>query len=635
MRKLKFKRLTAALLVASMTLGLAACGKEKEEDTEKSTKKEIVTEASTDEPEVPAADSDLDRTFVDTEFAETENAEFKKYLDDYFKDSVTADTMSYNYSVKNGDDFGITAPVATIGDATMNEKVYEDAKADSEDRLKKLHEFDISTLTKKQYVDYLWLEDKFQSDIDSYVNMYFYEPFSYMRGFQGNIGTSFSEYRFDDKTDVEDYIAMMGQIPTYVQQSLDYEKEKAKAGYMMSDKNIDQVIQQCDDFLGTEGDDHFLITCFNEKIDALSFLSDAEKADYKAKDMEAVKKNMFPAFHNIKDTFTSLKGTATVEGGLCQYGDEGKEYYEVLLREYTGSSKGAEGIIADLDDRLEKGISALSVVATIKPDAYKYFGDNYSELFKAEDGKESKEIIDELMTKYMGEFPEVGTIPYEVDYLPKSLESVMSNTLAYYMSPAIDDQSHNIIRVNGANTSGIFETLAHEGCPGHMYQNYYFMQTDPHPARCISNELGYMEGWAVYTSYEVLYNYDFGGSEYAKELGKLTVIDNSLGYLIYGRIDLGVNYEGWTVDDVKSYLENSGFGTDGAEEIYTTVVGDPAVYLSYSQGYYEMLEQREKAEEKLGDKFDPVAFHKAVLEVGPCKYDLLTKLVDAYIIENK
>ena len=183
--------------------------------------------------------------------------------------------------------------------------------------------------------------------------------------------------------------------------------------------------------------------------------------------------------------------------------------------------------------------------------------------------------------------------------------------------------------------SSEYVTLAHEGCPGHMYQNAYFMSTNPHPIRSIGNELGYMEGWAVYSSYEAMYLYDFGGSEYKKELAKLSVLNESLGYLLYGRIDLGVNYEGWTKEDVENYMISSGFGSDGADEIFKIVKGDPAVYLSYSMGYYEMLEQREKAEEYLGDKFDPIAFHKVVLDAGPVKYDILSKVVDKYIIEKQ
>ena len=636
LKKFELKKVTAVILAASMMLGLSGCGKKKEKETTESV---VTTEATTatEEPteEVHSGEATLDRTFVDMKFASKDNEEFNKFLDDYFKEAVTADTLSYNYLVKDGSKFGVEPPVATVGDADLSEDAFKKGKEETEKKLDELHKFKDAKLTEAQYIDYLWLESSLEDNLYTYEYRQFYEPFSYMRGFQGNIGTNLTHYRFDDKKDVEDYIAVLGQIPGYVQPMIDFENEKAAAGFMMSDENIDAVIEQCDEFLANEGDEHFLITCFNDNIDKVDFLTDVEKEDFKKKDAEAVKKYILPTFHNIKDSMAKLKGTGKNDSGMCGYGDEGIEYYKHLLKVYTGSEKTPEEMIDDLETRQKKAISALGVLVTVNPDAYSYFSENYDTLFDAEKDKEPREMIDGLMNDYMAQYPRMNKINYDVDYLPKSLEEVMGSTLAYYMSPAIDDQDHNIIRVNGKNTDTLWNTLAHEGCPGHMYQNAYFMSTNPHPVRSLGNELGYMEGWAVYSSYEAMYLYDFGGSEYKKELGKISVINESLGYLLYGRIDLGVNYEGWTVEDVSDYMTSSGFGSDGVEEIFKIVKGDPAVYLSYSMGYYEMLEQREKAEDYLGDKFDPISFHKVVLDAGPVKYDVLTKVVDKYIIEKQ
>ena len=636
LKKFELKKVTAVILAASMMLGLSGCGKKKEKETTESV---VTTEATTatEEPteEVHSGEATLDRSFVDMKFASKDNEEFNKFLDDYFKEAVTADTLSYNYLVKDGSKFGVEPPVATVGDADLSVEAFAEAKEHNQKKLDELHKFKDAKLTETQYIDYLWLESNLEDDVYTYEHRNFYEPFSYMRGFQGNIGTNLTHYRFDDKKDVEDYITILGQIPGYVQAMIDFENEKAASGYMMSDENIDAVIEQCDEFLANEGAEHFLITCFNDNIDKLDFLTDAEKEDYKKKDAEAVKKYILPTFHNIKDSMAKLKGTGKNNTGLYGYGDEGVEYYKHLLKVYTGSEKTPEEMIKTLETRQKKAVSAMGVIVTVKPDAYTYFADNYATLFDAEKEKEPREMIDDLMNNYMAQYPRMNKINYDVAYLPKSLEEVMGSTLAYYMSPAIDDQEHNIIRVNGKNTDTLWNTLAHEGCPGHMYQNAYYMSTNPHPVRSLGNELGYMEGWAVYSSYEAMYLYDFGGSEYKKELGKLSVFNESLGYLVYGRIDLGVNYEGWTVDDVANYMTTSGFGSDGAAEIFKIVKGDPAVYLSYSMGYYEMLEQREKAEDYLGDKFDPIAFHKVVLDAGPVKYDILSKVVDKYIIEKQ
>jgi uncharacterized protein (DUF885 family) len=47
-----------------------------------------------------------------------------------------------------------------------------------------------------------------------------------------------------------------------------------------------------------------------------------------------------------------------------------------------------------------------------------------------------------------------------------------------------------------------------------------------------------------------------------------------------------------------------------------------------------MRNLREYAKEKLGDKFNIVEYHKAVLDAGPCYYDILKEQVDEYINET-
>ncbi len=40
--------------------------------------------------------------------------------------------------------------------------------------------------------------------------------------------------------------------------------------------------------------------------------------------------------------------------------------------------------------------------------------------------------------------------------------------------PAIDFYKENVIYVNKAQTAELYPTLAHEGYPGHLYQNVYY-----------------------------------------------------------------------------------------------------------------------------------------------------------------
>jgi uncharacterized protein (DUF885 family) len=154
------------------------------------------------------------------------------------------------------------------------------------------------------------------------------------------------------------------------------------------------------------------------------------------------------------------------------------------------------------------------------------------------------------------------------------------------------------------------------------------MSTNPEPVRTIYNFLGYKEGWAMYACYDALNYYEFENEDYADALADLYRINDELSYLVMGRIDLGINYEGWSLEETASYLDGQGFDSSSAENVYYTMVGDPAVYQSYSTGYYELKEIRDYAEEKLGAAFDVEEFNTIILETGPCQFDILKEQVD-------
>ena len=87
---------------------------------------------------------------------------------------------------------------------------------------------------------------------------------------------------------------------------------------------------------------------------------------------------------------------------------------------------------------------------------------------------------------------------------------------------------------------------------------------------------------------------------------------------------------------IENYLKENDLTdkSEGAQEFYNMLVGDASSYLSYSMGYYEMADLRTYAENALGSKFDPVEYHKVILETGPCYYHQLKQRVDKYIKEH-
>lgn len=607
------KNVMAAAICISLAVGLSACGETQGE------RRHLNDKNDTTENTERAQESF-------SEDALKEQQEFEQYLDDYFKDVVTDDTLTYNYTIKDGADYGLEEPEVTLGDPGMTAEEIGQDKEEFEGWVKKLDAIDRSCLTEDQKLTYDVLDEYFEVSAGIFDNVYLYEPFSPMRGLQANIATNFTDYRFDDKGDVERYIELLGQIPDYFAEYLDFEQEKSEKGYFMSDAVCDKVISQCKDFVADK-ENHFMETTFNDNIDALDFLTDEEKAEYKEANKQAVVNSLLPAFENVADVLSGLKGTGTNDGGICNY-DGGKEYYEYLLKNFAGTAKSPEEVIDMLDTELQKLMVSLYQYYLGNQAAYEYFAANYDSIFAETDQMTASEMVDKMMETASEHYPDAGTINYKAEALDKNLETIMDDVLAYYMAPAIDDPDNNLIRVNGLHTDGMWTTLAHEGYPGHMLQNAYYMSTDPEPVRTLMNFLGYKEGWAMYACYDSLYYYEYEEPEYGDTIAALYQLNDEMSYLMMGRVDLGINYEGWTLQDTADYLTKNGMDGSAAQELYTTMVGDPAVYQSYSTGYYEMKELRDYAEEKMGDDFDLKTFNTIILETGPCQFDILKEQVD-------
>lgn len=607
------KNVMAAAICISLAVGLSACGETQGERRHLNDKND--TTENTERAQESFSKDAL-----------KEQQEFEQYLDDYFKDVVTDDTLTYNYTIKDGADYGLEEPEVTLGDPGMTAEEIGQDKEEFEGWVKKLDAIDRSCLTEDQKLTYDVLDEYFEVSAGIFDNVYLYEPFSPMRGLQANIATNFTDYRFDDKGDVERYIELLGQIPDYFAEYLDFEQEKSEKGYFMSDAVCDKVISQCKDFVADK-ENHFMETTFNDNIDALDFLTDEEKAEYKEANKQAVENSLLPAFENVADVLSGLKGTGTNDGGICNY-DGGKEYYEYLLKNFAGTAKSPEEVIDMLDTELQKLMVSLYQYYLGNQAAYEYFAANYDSIFAETDQMTASEMVDKMMETASEHYPDAGTINYKAEALDKNLETIMDDVLAYYMAPAIDDPDNNLIRVNGLHTDGMWTTLAHEGYPGHMLQNAYYMSTDPEPVRTLMNFLGYKEGWAMYACYDSLYYYEYEEPEYGDTIAALYQLNDEMSYLMMGRVDLGINYEGWTLQDTADYLTKNGMDGSAAQELYTTMVGDPAVYQSYSTGYYEMKELRDYAEEKMGDDFDLKTFNTIILETGPCQFDILKEQVD-------
>ncbi len=619
----KFKNAFLAYTLAVAMLLCAGCGKKSDTTTEAVTETNIST--NSDSTSDVSTDNDAQEVMADptTPEAIAEQEKFDEYLNDSFEVSVVSDTLTLHYNLAHPEDYGITPPEVTYGDTDMTEEGLLADKTETEDELEELLDFDRELLTYDQRFTYDILYNQLETNLESYDNPYLYEPFAYTSGLHSNLPVTLAEYTFYDQGDVDDYLKLLELTPDYIQICLDFEQEKIERGLFMNTHSANEVIRQCSEFI-QKPEENLLIETFNDNIEEVPDLTDEQIADYKQANHDAVINYIIPAYQNIITFFQSNKNEGENDLGLAHF-EGGKEYYEYLIRSDVGSDKTPEEIIELLDNKLDSIMSEYYQVATSDYDTYSQYFDDSDSLYEDIDPKETIQYFEDAMGD---RFPEIPDIDFTVEPVHESLQDIVSP--AFYMTPPLDDYENNSIytNLNSDGAGSIWSTLAHEGVPGHMYQFVYFLSHNPEPIRVLLSFKGYQEGWATYVEMMSFdYYNDYPNDMYAD----LERINSELNLIVSARIEIGVNYEGWTLEETKDYLETNGFNGDAASDIMNYVIAEPANYQMYVLGWLEFEELRDYAETELGDKFDERDFHQVILDAGPCQFYLLQDKVEQYV----
>lgn len=547
--------------------------------------------------------------------------DFNSYLNDYFIEEVTSDTISLHYTLANPESYGISESVQTLGNYSV--KQMEEDLSKTENYLTLLKQYDPSTLTEEQQLIYKILNQSMSQTLKLGDYLYYQECLGPTTGLQAQLPILLAEYTFYDEEDVKDYLAMLACIKDFYSEIAAFEREKASLGFFMSDEVADLIIAQCKDFIASPKE-NFLIEIFDEKVANLSNLTNDEVVLYQEKNRDLILDTVIPAYQLIIDTLTELKGSCKNENGLCGF-EKGKEYYETMVQLNTGSSKTVPEMKTALETALNKSRATMTTLALTNENIY----NEYMNL--SFPSSEPNEIITYLKDVIKEDFPYLEDVNCNIKYVHESLQEHLSP--AMYLVPPIDFYTENNIYINNNSNYDmemIFPTIAHEGYPGHLFQNVYFRQNNPNPVRSVINVSGYDEGWATYVE---LYSYDF--ANISKELASFLKANTIALHCLYSLTDIGIHYSGWTKEDTLSFWDDYGVNKETAEEIYTNILAEPGIYLPYSIGYLEIMELRDTAMEQLKDDFNMKDFHEFFLNIGPTQFEIINEYLNNWISDKK
>lgn len=547
---------------------------------------------------------------------EEAQANFTSYLDEELIDFLESDAVNLHFSLEDTSLYDLDLPEQTLGE--INVESIEEARQINQESLDRLNQIDRRGLTDNQQKQYDIYKRYLRDTIDSsqfYLNENLFAPSS---GITNNLITTFTEYRFDNEKDVNNYLMLVKDVERFLNEAIAFTQYQIDSGYFMNDFTVDETVESIDRFT-SKIDDNELIVSFNNKIQDM----DIEHIDELIKqNEELVKDVVIPSYNTIKEFLLNNKGKREVVGGSSVL-PNGKEYYSRLVKDKTSSNIQVEKLIEMSIQYLNEKIAYIQKNNLTNGSVY----DEYLK-FKIEP-KDALLVLKELEDKVPTKFPMGPKVSYQADYLDPSITS--ENVIAYYLLPPLDNITKNIIKINEASiTDGVllYTTLAHEGFPGHLYQTTYLYNQDIHPLMLQIDEIGFTEGWANYSGLEAIEWLEFENPLTAE----LLKFDIQFSYIMQSIVDLGVNYLGWDVSYVNELL---GLGEEAAQEMVNAVISEPGQILPYGIGLMFLDTYRMEAEDKLKDKFNEIEFHEALLSNGYRTFEEVKKDVDNYVKENK
>jgi len=429
--------------------------------------------------------------------------------------------------------------------------------------------------------------------------------------------------------DVEDYVARLEQVGGQFDGILAGLDRRAAEGVIVPQRIIDWTLYGVQQEANSSWQSSAYYTRLRDALPGVVGLSVGDAQTLLSRAGEAVSRDVLPAYRRLSTKLSELRRIAPRSIGIGSL-PNGPAYYQYLLRHFTGTDLTAQEIheiglreVARLHEEVRACAAALGYPA----DA------SIAELFGWIQQDGGTLYNEDIMREYdrLIESAKVNALSF-LSRLPATEVVVKEDPVGGFYRSAPRDGS--LPAAFGAQTTGAqprftMPTLAyHETIPGHHVQIALAQEMDLPLLLSETGFLGFTEGWALYAERLA---WEFGwyeGDPYGN-LGRLQFELMRAARLV---VDTGIHALGWSYEDAAaSYQEATGRSPQLTQsDVYRYAVW-PGQAVSYHVGYLALLDLRMRAETVLGDRFDLMAFHDALLSLGNAPLPLVEDAVEAFI----
>lgn len=439
------------------------------------------------------------------------DASYNRLCREIFRNELSGNTLTLHYTLKNPADYGIYDHEAHLPVYSSENRALSQAAVT--DWLEELSAIDQKQLSAENQYSYTLLTRylTLQQSLSAYSC--YAEPLSPGSGMQQTLPVLFSEYQFQKRKDIDDYLSLLSQTDDYFKGLLVYEREKANAGLFMSKSSAEMLADSCETFLTEDSignGSHFLVESFATRLNEFreaypELLDDASFNKYCQENIRILTQEVMPAYQMLAQEMTELSASASsanrtgISGGSSQplssdisvsFADyftdsladtsgqatdsftdsflryaagnfpelsEKQRYYTLLIRKDTGSYRS----ITEIQDMLYAQFDALRLhLITLKRrDAASQSASKHTHPLSVED------ILVFLQEDMRQDFPpllsgsdaqgndilkkQLPPISCDIKYIGESLSA--TSAPAFYLTPQMDAFHKNVIYINPAS----------------------------------------------------------------------------------------------------------------------------------------------------------------------------------------
>lgn len=520
----------------------------------------------------------------------------------------------------------------------QNLQAIEQRHDDIREFLRRAYAIDRKDLSIDNQLNYELFRRQLEDTVGAYQFNNHLMPFSHRGGVQ-NLDNLTNSLRLTTVEDFEDWLARISKIDDVIEQTIALAEKGRKSGYMAPKILMQRIPNQLSLQVVEIATASPLFMAFENMPDSISA---ADRERLRADAMEIIEDKVLPAYRKLDRYFNKKYLPAARESVGLSALPNGTAAYEYLVRSFTTTRMTPDDIhrlgleeVKRIRDEMAKVIEEVGFEGSfqdflvfLRTDPQFYY-DTPEALYEAYLAT-SKRIDPELVNL----FATLPRMPYGVKPIPDSIAA--DTTTAYYSRPAADGSRAGIYWVNlyrpDVRPKYEIEVLSvHEAMPGHHLQIALQQELGDVPDfRRFLGFTAFVEGWGLYSE-RLGYELGLYKDPYSR-FGQLTY---DMWRAVRLVVDTGLHYKGWTRQQAIDFFKDNAAKTE--HDIINEIdryIGNPGQALAYKIGQLKMLTLRERAERRLGEKFDVRAFHDQLLGAGALPLDLLEQRMDEWLADQ-